>query len=93
LDEEIKERRAEQLMDAQRHIAAALNEEKVGTVCEAVVEGYDDYLKHYYGRTAADAPDIDGKIFFTSNKPLLMGYFAKIMVTNELEYDIMGEMI
>ena len=40
------------------------NSEMIGSVVEAVVEGYDKWGECYFGRTANDAPDIDGKIFF-----------------------------
>lgn len=90
IDEEIKLRRTEQIMETQSRIAEELNTAKIGTTVTAVVEGYDDFLKCYHGRTESDAPDIDGRIFFKSDEKHVMGDFVKIIVTDTLEYDIIG---
>ena len=60
---------------------------------EAVVEGYDRFGECFFGRTALDAPDIDGKVFFTSEKPLKIGDYVKIKITDTLDYDLIGEVI
>ena len=57
----------------------------------SVVEGFDKWAECYFGRTEADAPDIDGKIFFTSEKPLEMGQYVNVKITDTLDYDLMGE--
>jgi len=56
-----------------------------------VVEGFDKWAECYFGRTAADAPDIDGKVFFSSEKPLKMGEYVKIRIIDTLDYDLLGE--
>ena len=58
---------------------------------EAVVEGFDKYAECYFGRTRADAPDIDGKAFFSSEKPLSVGQYVNIKITETLDYDLIGE--
>ena len=72
--------------------SAEKNEEKVGTVTEVLIEGWDDYIKCYFGRTPADAPEVDGKIFFMSTRPLKIGDFAKVRVNDCLDYDLLGEL-
>ncbi|MBQ8926713.1 MAG: 30S ribosomal protein S12 methylthiotransferase RimO [Oscillospiraceae bacterium] len=91
LDEETKAHRADILMEQQMEIAAAYNAAQLGTVREAVVEGFDKWAECYFGRTQADAPDIDGKIFFTSEKPLQIGEYVNIRITDTLDYDLVGE--
>ena len=59
----------------------------------AVVEGFDRFGECWFGRTESDAPDIDGKVFFTSEKPLTVGEYVKIRVTDTLDYDLIGEVI
>ncbi|MBR6572557.1 MAG: 30S ribosomal protein S12 methylthiotransferase RimO [Clostridia bacterium] len=93
IDEQIKVDRMEKIMEDQMTIAALKNEEKIGSVCEVLVEGWDDYIKCYFGRSRADAPEIDGKVFFTTKKPLVIGDFVSVMINDCLEYDLLGEMI
>ncbi len=92
IDEQVKVSRMENIMDMQTLIAAEKNEEKVGSVIEAVIEGWDDYIKCYYGRTTADAPEVDGKIFFMSSRPLVIGDFVKVRINDSIEYDLLGEL-
>ncbi|MBD9097395.1 MAG: 30S ribosomal protein S12 methylthiotransferase RimO, partial [Ruminococcaceae bacterium] len=66
LDEEIKKHRAEVVMDTQYPIAEAYNRSQIGKTLEVVVEGFDKYAECFFGRSTADAPDIDPKVFFTS---------------------------
>ena len=92
LDEETKQRRADIIMEQQMLIAVKKNKELVGKTLEIVVEGFDRYGECYFGRSAADAPEIDGKIFFTSpDKRQIPGKFVKIKITDMLDYDLIGE--
>ena len=92
IDEQKKQDRMSLIMDDQMIISAEKNEEKVGTVTKVLVEGYDDYLKCYFGRTPADAPEVDGKIFFYATRPLNFGEFVTVQVNDSIEYDLLGEM-
>lgn len=92
LEQDVKERRAELIMEQQMVIAGVKNHRLRDTVVEAVVEGYDRYGECYFGRTAADAPDIDGKIFIISkNRRLLPGMFVKVKVNEIMDYDLIGD--
>ena len=57
-----------------------------------LIEGFDDYIKCYFGRTPADAPEVDGKIFIMSRRPLKIGDFVKVQVNDSLDYDLLGEL-
>lgn len=93
LDEDVKERRAEVIMDQQMIIAVKKNKALVGETIEIVIEGFDRYGDCYFGRSAADAPEIDGKIFFTSGgKRQVPGKFVKVKITDMLDYDLIGEL-
>lgn len=91
VDEQTKQNRAELIMEDQMLIAAEKNEEKIGTVQEVLIEGWDDYIKCYFGRSRADAPEIDGKVFFTSDMPLVIGDYVFVQINDCLEYDLLGE--
>ena len=85
--------RSENIMNDQMTIAAEKNEEKIGKTLKVLVEGYDSYIKCFFGRSEADAPDIDGKVFFMSEKPLAVGSFANVLINDVLEYDLLGERV
>ncbi len=92
IDEQTKVDRMENIMELQMSIAAEKNEEKIGSVTEVLIEGWDDYIKCYFGRTKADVPEIDGKIFFMSTKPLKIGDYAKVRINDNIDYDLLGEL-
>lgn len=92
LPEKVKQRRADHIMEQQMFINERKNQAELGNTKTAVVEGYDKYGGVYFGRTESDAPDIDGKIFFTSDRPLEMGEFVRVLVEDVLDYDLIGRM-
>lgn len=92
IDEQTKTDRMENIMELQMGIAAEKNEEKIGTVTEVLIEGWDDYIKCYFGRTVCDAPEVDGKIFFMSSRPLNIGEYVFVRVNDCLDYDLLGEL-
>lgn len=93
IDEQTKQDRAEHIMETQLDIAAAKNVKKIGTVQRVLIEGWDDYIKCYYGRSAADAPEIDGKVFFMAKRQLVIGDFVDVQINDTIEYDLLGEQI
>ncbi len=93
LDEEVRQHRADVIMQQQQSIYESNNSKMIGQVVEAVVEGYDKWGECYFGRTANDAPDIDGKIFFDSANKLSAGQYVKVRVDESVDYDLMGEVI
>lgn len=93
IDEETKQRRADNIMELQNIIAEQNNQKMIGKTVEAVVEGFDRYAECFFGRTSSDAPDIDGKIFFTSQNKLAIGQFVNVKVDDVMDYDLMGTVI
>ena len=91
VEEEIRMHRADIIMEQQMEISAAYNEKQLDTVKTAVVEGFDKWAECWFGRTEADAPDIDGKVFFTSENSLNIGDFVKLRIIDTLDYDLLGE--
>ncbi|MBR4627436.1 MAG: 30S ribosomal protein S12 methylthiotransferase RimO [Ruminococcus sp.] len=91
IDEETASHRADIIMEQQLMISAENNQKLMGREFEAVVEGFDRFGECWFGRTANDAPDIDGKVFFTSSKPLSVGDYVRIRITDTLDYDLIGE--
>lgn len=93
VSEEIKNQRAEIIMEQQADLSAAYNAFQIGRIKTAVVEGFDQWAECYFGRTESDAPDIDGKIFFSSGKKLSVGDYVQVKITDILDYDLLGEVI
>lgn len=93
LDEQLKIHRAEIVTEEQMNIMAQENEKKVGQVVTVVTEGFDRFGECYFGRSEADAPDIDGKIFFTSEKKLSVGDFVKVALEDTLDLDLIGSVV
>ncbi|MBQ8338103.1 MAG: 30S ribosomal protein S12 methylthiotransferase RimO [Oscillospiraceae bacterium] len=93
IDSETAERRAEIIMTAQQRVVDEYNEKMLGQTVEVVVEGFDRYGECYFGRSKYDAPDIDGKVFFASDKPLRIGDFVNVEITEAMDYDLMGQRV
>jgi len=93
VDEEVKLERYNKLMSIQKKIAVAKNKKRVGKVYPAIVEGLSEDGIFYFGRTYAEAPDVDSKVYFTSQEPLKEGSFVNVKILNSDEYDLIGEVI
>ena len=93
IEEDIRQHRADIIMEQQMTISAEYNARQLDTIKTAVVEGFDKWAECYFGRTEADAPDIDGKIFFSSEQKLECGQYVQVKITDTLDYDLLGEVI
>ena len=93
IDEQVKQDRYDILMQTQLTVSEEKNEEKIGSCLTVICDGYDEETQVYYGRSYADAPDVDGKVYFKSDEPVSVGDFVKIEVTEALDYDLVGEII
>ena len=93
LDDEIKLKRADIIMSEQLDINTANNEKMVGKVIDVLCEDYDPVAAVHFGRGVADAPEIDGKVYFKSEKRIASGSFVKVKVREVLDYDLMGRAI
>ena len=91
IDEDVKERRLEVLMAEQSVVNDELSESQIGKDLDVLVEGYDRMNKCYYGRSKMDAPDIDGKVFFMSEKKQKEGEILKLHIYDRIDYDLLGE--
>ena len=90
LPDEEKERRSDVIMEQQMFINDVQNQEMIGKEVEVVTEGFDRYAECCFGRSAADAPEIDGKIFFSSERKLTVGEYVKVKIDDTLDCDLLG---
>ena len=91
VDPDERVRRAEIIEQEQDNITIAKAEKRLGSAVTVVVEGWDKYAECYYGRSAAEAPEIDGKIFFTSSRRPYMGEYLQVRLTDMMDIDLLGE--
>ena len=92
IDEQVKQDRMDILMREQMVINTELNQSKVGSVITVLCEDYDPVNEAYFCRSAADAPDIDGKVFFRwrGKGRIAPGSMVKVKVREVVDYDLYG---
>lgn len=89
-DAEIAAHRAEIVNELQSRIMDEYNENRIDTVMEVLCEGYDDENEAYFGRTYADSPDIDGRVFFTAERTVKVGSFVSVLITDVVDGELSG---
>jgi len=92
ISEDEKEFRRDALMTVQAGISLEKNRQRIGGQYDVLVEGLDAESGLYYGRSYAEAPDIDGKIFIDSKEKLITGEFYAVCITEGYHYDLKGEL-
>ncbi len=92
IDEALKEKRRDEIMELQQEIAFEKSDSMVGRILDVMIEGQVVDENAYVGRTYMDAPGVDGLIFVNTNARLMSGDFVRVRVTGAAEYDLIGEM-
>ena len=90
VDHEIAQKRAEIIEMIQSGIMDDYNAAMIGKELEVLVEGYDEEFEQFYGRTYADSPDIDGRVWLASEESLVEGTFVKVCIDSCIEGDLAG---
>lgn len=91
VEEDVKLRRGEIIMQDQLEIVTVKNHERIGKTYRVIVEDYDGYSDSYSGRTYMDAPEIDGVISFTTENHYEVGEFAEVEIIGMNDYDLIGK--
>ena len=92
IDEQLKQDRYDILMQTQLTVSEELNAAKIGSEITVITDGYDAVAEIYFGRSEADAPDVDGKVYFHAPKgKYTYGDFVKVKIVEALDYDLIGE--
>ncbi|QDE39092.1 30S ribosomal protein S12 methylthiotransferase RimO [Luteibacter pinisoli] len=90
IDEELKEDRLEQFMAVQAEISAAKLQRKVGTTIKVLVDEID--ADGAWGRSSADAPEIDGAVRIDDGQLLKPGQFVDVVVEEADAHDLYGRL-
>jgi len=93
IDEQTKQDRYDIIMRTQLENSERFNEEQIGKVLHVLCEGFDPVSEAFFGRSYRDAAEIDGKVWFTSNRPVSEGEFLDIRITEAMDYDLVGETV
>ena len=91
IDDDVKKRRAEVLMDVQYTVTENANKARVGKVYKTVIDGFEN--GEYYGRCYLDSPEIDSSIIINTDKELTIGAFTDVRITDYNGYDLIGETV
>lgn len=91
VDAATAERRVELVVELQSRVMDAFNGERLGECLEVLCEGFDAEMGCYVGRTYADSPDVDGKVYFTAGGLVPAGAFVWVRITGTSDGDLTGE--
>lgn len=89
IPEDLKQRRADLIMEIQHDLLPETNEPLIGATVEVLCEGTDNDGA-YVGRAYFQAPEVDGKIIFTCDRPVCEGEFIPVTIESYREYDFYG---
>ena len=93
IDEQTKQDRYDTLMQTQLTVTEELNARRIGSTLTVLTEGYDSAAGIHYGRSFADAPDVDGKVYFRAKERIPEGTFVSVKIEEALDYDLIGSAI
>ena len=93
IDEQLKQDRYDCLMQTQLTVSEEKNRENIGKLLTVLTDGFDSVAEIYYGRSYADAPDVDGRVYFKSRKRVAPGSFVEVKITEAMDYDLVGEAV
>ena len=86
--QEVKQERLQQLMALQEGISLEIQEQKVGQTLRVLVDREED--EYYIGRTQWDSPEVDPEVLITKDKPLAVGEFTQVRITQAMPFELLG---
>jgi ribosomal protein S12 methylthiotransferase len=89
--DEVKQERADEIMEIQQQISAELNQQKIGKTFKVIIDRKEGDF--YVGRTEFDSPEVDGEVLVTSEDELKKGVFVNVKITGAEDYDLFGEVV
>ena len=93
VDNEIAVKRAETIEMIQSSIMDDWCDSMIGKPMEVLVDGFDEEMEQFYGRSYADSPDIDGRVWIATDEPIREGQFVTVTIDGCVEGDLSGYMI
>ena len=93
VDSETAAKRAEIIEMLQSDIMDEYNASMMGKTLEVLVDGYDEEQEQFYGRSYADSPDIDGRVWIASDEPVREGQFVSVKIDGCIDGDLSGYVV
>lgn len=91
IPEDIKAKRADEIMQLQQEISAEINQQKVGKVFKVLIDRQEG--TYYIGRTEFDSPEVDGEVLIETDQEIPLGSFVQCLVTEADEFDLYANLI
>jgi len=88
---DVKQQRAEEVMEVQKDISYEKNQEKTGKVFKTLIDKKE--AGRYLGRTEFDSVEVDNEVIIHSEKKLQIGEFVNVKITKAFDYDLEGEVV
>ena len=92
-DSAVAQERAQFVEQLQSRIMDEYNAAFIGKTIEVLVDGYDEEFEQFYGRTYADSPDIDGRVWIAADEPTSEGEFVKVCIDGLIDGDLSGYLV
>lgn len=93
IDEAVKEKYRDELMQLQQEISTDRSAAMVGRTVRVMIEGFIPEDNTYVGRSYKDAPNVDGLVFVECDRELMSGDFINVKITGSTEYDLIGTIV
>ena len=90
VDSEIAQQRAQMVETIQSRIMDDNNASLIGKTMDVLVDGYDEELEQFFGRTFADSPEIDGRVWIATEEAISEGSFVKVLIDSVIDGDLSG---
>ncbi|MFJ1378416.1 30S ribosomal protein S12 methylthiotransferase RimO [Capnocytophaga canimorsus] len=88
--EQVKQQRANEIMEIQSQISWELNQEKIGKIFRCLIDRKEG--QYFVGRTEFDSPDVDNEVLIDASKHYVKtGDFVNVKITDAADYDLYGE--
>ncbi len=91
IPQEVKQARADELMEIQQQIATEINAAKIGLTMKVVIDRLEG--EYFIGRTEFDSPEVDGEVLISADLDLEIGNFYQVKITGSEDFDLYGELI
>jgi ribosomal protein S12 methylthiotransferase len=91
IPKEVKQSRADRIMELQQQISLEKNENKIGQTFKVLIDREE--AGYFIGRTEHDAPEVDNEVLIGKHKSLSVGEFAKVHITGASEFDLEGKVV
>jgi len=93
VDAQIAQERAQMIETIQSRIMDDYHSSMIGKTVQVVVDGYDEEFSQFFGRTYADSPDIDGRVWIAADEAICEGEFVRVCIDGLIDGDLSGYLV